>query len=285
MKIIDTSPNMLSAFSGGQFDMKRWKAYADEFIPAAKELFLWDLESVLNAGYSWQEDFLPVLNAVFSRADKRTEAIGSFHSVVRELDARVISRFGRSVEADLILCLGLCSGAGWVTPLNNRDSVLFGIEKIIELDWCDTDAMNGLVLHELGHVYHAQYGLFEPVCESASDRFLRQLFNEGIAMVFEQELTCGAEYFHQDRGGWKERCARNTAYIARSFYADLEGMTPENQRYFGDWVRFDGMPDTGYYLGARFVRFLLAEDSFDSIIQFAGDKIREGFIRFMSSLE
>ena len=40
-------------------------------------------------------------------------------------------------------------------------------------------------------------------------------------------------------------------------------MTPENQRYFGDWVSFDGYGDVGYYLGTDLVRYLLKEESFE----------------------
>ena len=43
----------------------------------------------------------------------------------------------------------------------------------------------------------------------------------------------------------------------------LGTMTSEMQRYFGDWVRFEGYGGTGYYLDAKFVRYLLRFDSFD----------------------
>ena len=57
-------------------------------------------------------------------------------------------------------------------------------------------------------------------------------------------------------------------------------MTRENQRYFGDWVRFEGRGDIGYYLGTRFVRFLLQNDSFDQLIQYDIEKVKEEFERF-----
>ena len=46
-------------------------------------------------------------------------------------------------------------------------------------------------------------------------------------------------------------------------------------------MKFDGRTDTGYYLGTRFVRFLLKKDSFDALIQYDIGKIKEGFDRFM----
>lgn len=58
-------------------------------------------------------------------------------------------------------------------------------------------------------------------------------------------------------------------------------MTPENQRYFGDWVSFDGYGDVGCYLGTDLVRYLLKEESFDDVINYDLDKIREGYDRYL----
>ncbi len=59
-------------------------------------------------------------------------------------------------------------------------------------------------------------------------------------------------------------------------------MDHKNQRYFGDWTRFEGYGDTGYYLGTRFVRYLMKNETFDNLILFDIEKIKEGFSRFMA---
>ena len=182
---------------------------------------------------------------------------------------------------DIILYLGLCNGAGWVTKVSGKTTVLLGIEKIIELDWCDIDDMNGLILHELGHVYQAQYGVLNRQLSSSRDQFLWQLFTEGIAMVFEQEIVGDSDYYHQDRAGWKNWCSQNIRLIRQSFFNDLDTMTEANQRYFGDWVSFNGYGDAGYYLGTRFVRFLLGYDCFDNLILYDINDVRKGFEKFL----
>ena len=48
-----------------------------------------------------------------------------------------------------------------MTNINGRDVILLGVEKILELNWFDEVSMCGLIYHELGHVYHTQYGDFE----------------------------------------------------------------------------------------------------------------------------
>ena len=284
MKIIDTSDKLLSAFSQDGFDIEKWKAYMDAFVPGAKELCLRDAQETIDAGYSWEECFLPILDAVRNSGEKRTRAVRSFHEVTADLDARLLSVFGRSVEADLVLYLGLGNGAGWVTEVNGRRTVLFGIEKIIELDWCDPEKMRGLVWHELGHVYHQEHGVFCTEFPQSRDEFIWQLFEEGIAVAFEQELAGDPDHFHEDYPGWQEWCGEHLADIAAGFAADLDGMTPENQRFFGDWVRFEGQPDTGYYLGARFIRRLMASDSFDRIIRYGLPEIKRKMKAYFAQL-
>ena len=281
MKVMDTSAEMLSAYEGGHFSLERWKEYIGRCVPGAGELNLAEMRETVAAGYSWEEEFLPVLDACYASSVKREEVIRSFHRVTDGLDERSAARFGRTVDADIVLYLGLCVGAGWVTPVNGRTTVLLGMEKILELDWGGMDAMTGLIVHELGHVYHSQYGNLDMETGMGRDAFIWQLFTEGIAMVFEQEVVGDPEYFHQDTGGWKEWCRRNAGRIREAFFRDLDAMTDDTQRYFGDWVQVEGHGDTGYYLGTLFVRFLLESDDFDRLVRYGMDEVRDGFMRFM----
>ena len=281
MNVIDTSAEMLSAYESGHFCLARWEEYLDRYVPGAREMNLAEMRETVAAGYSWEKEFLPVLDACFADAAGREEAVRSFHRVTDHLDERIVSCFGRTVDVDIILYLGLCVGAGWVTPVNGKTTVLLGMEKILELGWGNEDAMTGLIVHELGHVYQAQYGNLSLESGSSREQFIWQLFTEGIAMVFEQEVVGDRDYFHQDDGEWKEWCRLNAGKIREAFFRDLDSMTDENQRYFGDWVQFEGHGDTGYYLGTLFVRFLLQEDTFDNLIRYGIDKVVEGFGRFM----
>ena len=253
----------------------------DVYIPGAAEPCLTDMRSLTGAGYSWENDILPVLDAVREEAERRVEAVRSFRAVTEHMDGKISRRFSRTVDADVILYFGLCSGAGWVTPVNGKTAVLLGIEKIIELGWCGENDMFGLIAHELGHVYQDQYGVLRRDTDILPDRFLWRLFTEGVAAVFEQEIIGDASYFHQDKDGWLDWCEAHAGLIKRCFAGDLETMTPGNQRWFGDWVSFDGHGDTGYWLGARFVRFLLLNDSFDRVILYDIPAVREGFERFI----
>lgn len=285
MKIINTADGFAACYTDGEFDLAKWREYIDARVPGARELCLRDAQETMDAGYSWEACFLPVLNAAAAEPEKLEQALRSFRAVTEGLDGRITAAFGKSVDADVILYLGLCCGAGWVTEAGGKTAVLLGIEKILELGWFDLDSMTGLIVHELGHVYQAQYGNLSYETDALPERFLWQLFTEGVAMVFEQEVLGDRDYFHQDRGGWRRWCDENAAAICRAFRRDLDTMTPETQRYFGDWVRFEGQPDTGYYLGARFVRSLLQRDSFDRIINYDFAEVQRQFDRFADQSE
>ena len=281
MRITDTSDKLLSSFDNGIFDDKKWGTYIDKSVPGARKICEMDKQECIEAGFSWEKDFLPVLNAVYTDEESRNKAIKSFHVVTDHLNEKIIEKFGRTVDTNLVLYLGLCNGAGWVTRINNEPTVLLGIEKIIELKWYDADSMNGLIIHELGHVYQDQYGVLHRQFETLQERFLWQLFTEGIAMVFEQEVVGENGYFHQYDYNWRNWCHEHITHIKQSFYKDLPTMTNENQRYFGDWVSFEGYGDTGYYLGTDFVRFVLATSSFDDVINFDINIVKREFECYM----
>ena len=284
MRVIDRSAQIFEAYENGIFDLEKWKRYADRYVPGARELCLKDVEDCIkDAGLSWEKDYLPVLNELAEDPSKAEKAVRAFRAVTEHLEERILKRFKRSVDADVILYLGLCNGAGWVTALEGKTTVLLGIEKIAELNWCDINSMNGLIIHELGHAYQSQYGTLTLETGSVPDRFLWQLFTEGVAMVFEQEVIGDPEYFHQDVHGWKNWCDRHAEKIRDSFDRDLKTMTPADQRYFGDWVSFEGYGDTGYYLGTRFVRFLMRSDDFDDIIRYDIARVRQGYDRFLQA--
>lgn len=143
--------------------------------------------------------------------------------------------------------------------------------------------MHGLISHELGHVYQKQYGVLNRKFDNSSNSFLWQLFTEGVAMCFEQEIVGDSGYYHQDKNGWKAWCDDNFERIKADFASDLGSMTNENQRYFGDWVSYNGHGDVGYYLGSRFVRSMLKNYDFGEIISFDIAKIRDIFAKFASA--
>lgn len=267
MKITNTLDKIKTVYKNGEFNFNKWEEYVNSIYPNFAQLFIEDMNQTLKTGlFSYEKDYLPLLNAVSRKTKAMEQALNSFNKATDNLERKIIERFGKSIDVEIIFYLGLLNGAGWVLDYNNKTLCLLGIEKIIELDWCDEKSMIGLIYHELGHVYQGQYGVLEREFESRKERFLWQLFTEGIANYFEQILVGDFEYYHCGDKEWKIWCDDNLDRIKKDFYNDLPQMTFENQRYFGDWVFYENHSDVGYYLGTKFVQFICINKNFNEIL-------------------
>ena len=280
VQIIDTFSQIGEVFCNGRFDLKRWREYINTIYRNTSDIFEDDLQEYIDSGsYTYEDDILPLLNRVQGHPFLETLHT-SFVRVTNGLNQRIIDCFAHELEIDIVLYLGLCNAAGWVTDINGRDVILLGIEKILELSWYDEDSMYGLIYHELGHIYHKQYGAFEQEGRNQSQNFIWQLFTEGIAMYFELLLMNDLSYYHQNKDGWKNWCDAHFQQILMDFQADLPAMTRFNQRYFGDWVDYCGRADVGYYLGARFVQDLCSRYDFEQLIRLEIEEVTREFFRF-----
>lgn len=283
IKIIDTYSQIGILFDDGTFNIEKWESYINSIYDNSANIFKDDLREYLDSGnYIYEKDILPILNAVYEHS-KLATLHSLFCKVTDGLSENVIARFGRELDIDIVLYVGLCNAAGWVTNINGRDVILLGIEKILELNWCDANSLRGLIYHELGHVYHKQYGIFYQHSEDSSRNFVWQLFTEGIAMYFEQILVNNFNYYHQDQNNWLDWCDNHSQQILEDFYNDLPTMTRSNQKYFGDWVSYHGNGDVGYYLGTKFVQQLCGKYGFNQLINMTIDDIYQEFLFFAQS--
>ena len=280
IKIIDTFSQIDSLFDNGTFNLETWKEYINSIYDKVSNIFEEDLKEYLDSGnYVYENDFFPIINAVHGHPALETLHT-SFTNVTHDLNEKVIDCFGHELDIDIVLYIGLCNAAGWVTNISGRDVILLGVEKILDLNWYDEDSMYGLIYHELGHVYHKQYGIFDQHSDNSSREFIWQLFTEGIAMYFEQILINDFNYYHQNRNGWLNWCDNHFQQILTDFQSDLPTMTRFNQKYFGDCANYCGRGDVGYYLGTKFVQYLCGKYSFEQLIKMELDEIVQEFYKF-----
>lgn len=281
IRIVDTYAQIGTLFDDGTFNIEKWELYINSIYDKSANIFKDDLRECLDSGnYVYEKDILPILNAVYENSKLET-VHASFCKITDGLNQKIIDRFGCELDVDIVLYVGLCNAAGWVTNVNGRDAILLGIEKILELNWCDESSMYGLIYHELGHVYHKQYGMLHQRSDNSGQNFVWQLFTEGIAMHFEQVLVNNSNYYHQDENGWLEWCDNHFLQILKDFYNDLPTMTKSNQKYFGDWVSYHGKGDVGYYLGTKFVQQLCGKYDFEQLINMTIDDIYQAFLFFV----
>lgn len=278
IKVFNTLDKIDDIFEEGSFNMDKWETYINSFLKNKSYLFKDELEEYIISGqYNYEEDFLPILNNVYHN-EKINQVINNFNQVVTNINDKVNKHF-KSLDVEIYLYLGLLNGAGWALEIDNKQVILLGIEKILELNWTSIDDMYGLIYHELGHIYHITYGNYD-LKYNESNAFIFQLFTEGIAMYFEQVLMEDENYYHQDKNGYLNFCEDCFDMIKNDFKNDLKEMDVFNQRYFGDWTNYYGYGDVGYYLGAKFIYYLLKSYSFEQIINFDIETITKQFEQF-----
>lgn len=88
MNIIDTSDRIFSVFESGRFKLERWQNYMEKWVPGAKELCLEDMRATIDAGYTWENDYLPILQTVLAEDGKRKEIITSFRKITENLEEK-----------------------------------------------------------------------------------------------------------------------------------------------------------------------------------------------------
>ena len=239
INIKDTYNEISLLFDNGCFRIEKWRKYSDKISEGLGEIFEDEIKDYIKTGeYSFEKDFLPMINSVYNNP-KLESLHGVFLSAVENLDGIIAEKFGKEMEADIVFWLGLGTSAGCAGMINGRNTVLLGAEKILELGWGNKSDMYALVYHELGHIFHSSYGKTDCVFKNSEEEFIWQLFSEGAAMYFEQELCGDPKFFHQDKSGWKKFCDDNFIKILWDFNCELPSMSQFKQRYFGDWCDYN----------------------------------------------
>lgn len=274
MKTVNTVSEILTAFPDSHFDRRKWRKYAESIHPELSKLCEED-----TAKYEFEKDVLPVIEAALTEPE-RIRCLGSrFEDVMVELNKCLPVLFDRECEVTVILYLGLCNAAGRVTFLGGEKVMLLGVEKILELNWDSEEKLKALLYHEIGHVWHETYGELDFPVHTKQEQSMLQLWQEGIAMVCEQILSGDEMYYHQDGHGWQDWCQENEKTLTEEYRRRME-CNESTQDFFGDWCDFCGHSDVGYYLGCRFVRWMMKKRNLREIAVMQYQELMDKYSRF-----
>ncbi len=261
MQIFNTIPEIRNLFLGKAFDWNIWRHYAAGISPSLASKCEEDIRE-----YDFAREIRPVLEKSAVSGDALDRLNVSFCAAAETLRDRICRLFDTEPDVIILLYWGLCNGAGWATTLDGHSAVLLGAEKIIELRWTGETEMKGLLFHEIGHLWHEQAGTIRPSLHSPREQAVWQLIEEGVAMVCEQQLAGDDHFYHQNKAGWLSWCLCHEAEIKRAALVRLENGNgiPD---FFGDWHRFMGRADVGYFLGCRFIRHRLRDSTLPEIVR------------------
>ncbi len=275
MQIINTCDKIKTVFAKG-FDINLWRKYAGEI---SKEL---PSKCENNAeSYDFNKDVLPVIKNALN--EEKIDIVNrNFRLAINMLNNNLTELFDSEPDINIILYLGLCNGAGWATTLDGKNTVLLGIEKIIELDWKDEINIRALIFHEIGHLWHKLNGNLYFPGFTKRRKAIQQLYQEGVAMVCEHILCGDDEFYHQDKNGWLKWCCENENDIKKEYLFRLN-KRESVQDFFGDWCSFRGHSDVGYFLGSRFVGYLMKIYSLKEIAGMKYKILNEKFTEFVHS--
>ncbi len=276
MNIINTCNKIKSVFADG-FSLELWRKYAEEISKELPSKCEKDAKE-----YDFNKSVLPVLEAALSE-EKIDFVSRNFQTVIDTLNDNLSKLFDTEPDINIILYLGLCNGAGWATTLDGKNTVLLGIEKIIELNWGDETNMRALILHEIGHLWHELNGNLHIPEYTKRRKGIAQLYCEGVAMVCEHILCGDDEFYHQDKDGWLDWCYKNENQIKREYLRRLD-KKESVQDFFGDWCSYNGYSDVGYFLGCRFVKHLMKTHSLKDIANMKYGVLNKKFTEFANTV-
>lgn len=197
---------------------------------------------------------------VFQFLAERLPAMREAHKNLLALCAPVYSK-AREVlrfESDVIIVIyvGIGCGAGWVTPFRGSPAILFGLENIAECGWSGTQAITGMVAHEIGHLAHDYWR--EQSGKACGSGAWWQLYSEGFAQRCEH-LILGKDTWHESVGinedDWIDWCQDHIGWLATEFLRVVDA--GESVRpFFGSWYDIRGRKQCGYFLGHELIKEL-----------------------------
>ena len=286
--IIDTFKAFLQCFrdkleASVEDKIDLWeKCYINKY-PELEKKCKEDYES---SGYSWRH----IANTmVFNRTDhdftKMKEAYSNILLCLNNINKKVETVFGLTLDINVVLYAGLCNSAGWVDFYDGKRAVLFGIDKIAELDWYTLEKLEPLVAHELCHVIHFQLrgedDLPLRIEKNMYNKGIWRIYEEGFAQYFQnkllvKEIDCRGEE-------WIQKCHENIGRLKKLYLEALKEDSEGVRNFFGDWFQVLGISDAGYYLGSELIKGLNEKYDIKLVARLPFSDIRNEVLAFLTN--
>ena len=285
MQIIDTFDDFYQLFKDHLDEnvedlIIRWEQYIANY----PELEIKCKTDYSEFGYDWVEI---AKTKVFNRTKLDFNLMKIIHNKMKTLIESILLASKKTFHVEhfgnIILYCGLGNGAGWVDTYQGKRAILFGLEKISELNISQDEDLKSLIAHELCHVIH--FELRGTDCLEGEltsyHQGIWQLYTEGFAQYYQSRLL---EQSDDYRGSeWLSKCEFLYDDLKELF---LEGLIHEEigiQQFFGDWFEVLGVQDAGYFLGAKMIDELSHHYTIEEMANFDLDELELKSLSFLKS--
>lgn len=287
INIIDAFQDFKEGFKGNldlsvEDKIELWEQIYNEKYP---ELINKLKDDYTNDGYEWYEIAQTrVFNRTKNDFSKMVQAYDNIKSIILDIDNKAMDLFNLDLEVNIVLYAGLCNSAGWVDEYKNEKAILYGIDKIAELEWHTIDEIESLLCHELCHVIHDHMRDKEKIIDEYDNNYkygIWRLYVEGVAQYYQSKLMNEEK---ESRGKeWLNSCNEKINELKKLFLEALHDEEKGTNDFFGDWFKVLGISDAGYYLGQEFIRNLSSSYSFNEIAILEIKDIEEKLMLFLNN--
>jgi hypothetical protein len=179
---------------------------------------------------------------------------------------------------DWIIYHGLGNGAGGYTNINGKKTIVFGLEKIVELGWDSQIKLEDLLVHEYSHYFHEH--IREQSLETPLDfyhQYIFRLYVEGLA-TYAEKMMHGREVSMPD---WYDNCLKKEQKLKQTFINHLMNHNKDIQHMYGDWYPVLGEIETAYFLGMQMIKLWHKEVSIKTIMKASLDTIEDRVLKYL----
>lgn len=235
-------------------------------------------------GYKWKDI---ARNMVFNRTkddfNKMIEAYKNILEIMNIINEKVVQVFNINLDINIVLYCGLLNSAGWVDKYDGKTAILYGIDKIAELNWHTIEKLEPLLSHELCHVVHfrlrGEDDMPDFVGKNKYNEGIWRIYTEGFAQFFQQALL---DKDIDSRGiEWINGCKNNEEELKKLYLKALKDKNKGTNDFFGDWFQVLGISDAGYFLGAEMIKELTNKYSTKDIAQLHFEIIEDEVLNFL----
>ncbi len=235
-------------------------------------------------GIDWQK---VAVERVFVYNDEFVLRMNTVSDLINQISSsfekKLISYYGRiDNETYIIIYHGLGNAAGRFDTYQSKNAIMFGVEKIVELNWDNQAKLEDLFAHEYTHLVHQEVRgeNLEPFQDFFRKNIFR-LYTEGLA-TYAEMIFNGREKIEKN---WYESATLVKNQLKKEFLKRLRNHDETCNDFFGDWYPVMGITEAGYFLGSEIIKKIIGDYHISDIMKLEYSEIEKLFLNYLQEDE